>query len=649
MTSTEASEALLSSTTARRNLIIGTAGHIDHGKTVLVKALTGRDTDRLAEEKERGISIDLGFAPLTLSDGSVVGIVDVPGHENFVRNMMAGATGVDLALLVVAADDGVMPQTREHLAILELLGVSRGVVAITKIDTVESDLVELVVDEVSELLDETPLVNAPVVPVSAVTGEGISELRQAIEREASSVRLKDEELPARMPIDRVFTLKGIGTVVTGTLWSGSLAGGQKLELLPQREEVRVRSLEVHDSEREEVFAGERVAVNLAGTPRESVSRGDVLAEPGLLQPTWMADARVRVLADWPRAVKRGARIRFHHGTREVLGRIYPLEGEQISPGQAVPAQLRLEEKVVLVPGDRFVMRSYSPVTTIGGGAIVDAHPVKHRLQDPEALDQFARLESKDAAEMAAVHLQRAGRPLAAAAVARASGLPPSLVYEGLQTLAGAGKAVTFGDGPARLYLWRDRYDRLEEMTVSSLEKYHAAKPLTAGMAKETLKKQLVPDWDARSADIFMDSLEKAGAIEAEGKLVRLPGATAAVTSEQQSALDSIVERIQANLFAPPTVSELAAELGQPRQAASELLAIAEQDGRLVRVSPELYFSSAAVAEIEERLRANISADGITVGDFKNLISTSRKYAVPLLEYFDRNRVTARVGDVRKLR
>jgi selenocysteine-specific elongation factor len=639
----------LSPNTPRRNLIIGTAGHIDHGKTVLVKALTGRDTDRLAEEKERGISIDLGFAPLTLSDGSVIGVVDVPGHENFVRNMMAGATGVDLALLVVAADDGVMPQTREHLAILELLGVRRGVVAITKIDTVDSEMVELVDDEVAELLEDTPLEGSPIVPVSAVTGEGIDELRGAIEREAASVRLRDEELPARMPIDRVFTLRGIGTVVTGTLWSGSLSVGQRLELLPQGEEVRVRSLEVHDSEREEVFAGERVAVNLAGTPRDSVSRGDVLAEPGVLRPTWMADARVRVLADWPKAVKRGARIRFHHGTREVLGRIYPMEGERIAPGQGVPSQLRLEEKVVLVPGDRFVMRSYSPVTTIGGGIIVDTHPVKHRLHDPEALDQFAKLESGEAAALAAVHLQRAGRPLSASALAQSSGIPLSIIYEGLEALAVAGPAVTFGEGQARLYLLRDRYIQLLETTLVALERFHTEKPLAAGMAKETLKKQLVPDWDARSADVFMDALEKAGAIEAEGRLVRLPGAGASVTSEQESALDSIVVRIQASPFAPPTVSELSAEMGQPKQATSELLALAEKDGRLVRVSPELYFSRAAVADIEAKLRASVSPAGITVSDFKNMLSTSRKYALPLLEYFDRTRVTARVGDVRKLR
>ena len=305
--------------------------------------------------------------------------------------------------------------------------------------------------------------------------------------------------------------------------------------------------------------------------------------------------------------------------------------------------------MVLVPGDRFVMRSYSPVTTIGGGAIVDAHPVKHRLFDPEALDQFARLEAGEPAEVAAVHLGRAGRPLTAAALAGASGVPLSIIAAGLAALTGDSRAVTFGEGPARLYLARERDEELRAMTVAALEKFHADKPLAAGIAKETLKKQLLPDWDARSADVFMDALEGAGTVEAEGKLVRLPGAGASVTTEQESTLASIVERIEASPFAPPTVSELSAELGQQRQATSELLSLAEKDGRLVRVSPELYFSRQAVADVEEKLRAGVGPDGITVSDFKNMVSTSRKYALPLLEYFDRTRVTARVGDVRKLR
>ncbi|MHB8895385.1 MAG: selenocysteine-specific translation elongation factor [Candidatus Geothermincolia bacterium] len=632
-----------------RNLIIGTAGHIDHGKTVLVKALTGRDTDRLAEEKERGISIDLGFAPLQLSDGSTVGIVDVPGHENFVRNMMSGATGVDLALLVVAADDGVMPQTREHLAILDLLGVQRGVVAITKIDTVDPELVPLVEDEVNELLEGTPLEGSPVVPVSGITSEGIDRLRTVIEAQAGQVRLKDEALPTRMPIDRVFTLRGIGTVVTGTLWSGTVSTGQKLEALPRGDEARVRSLQVHDVDRETAFAGERVAINIAGAAKDRIARGDVLAAPSHLRPTYMADARVRILRSWTKPVRRGARIRFHHGTREVLGRIYPLDGQQLGPGDSRAAQIRLEERVVVAPGDRFVIRSYSPVTTIGGGVVVDAHPAKHKLRDPEAIRQFDELESSDDVRRVEVYLDRSPQPVTEKSLVLRSGLPPAVVGAGIAGLMKAGRAVAFGDKASPVYLSAARYGEARQAVTSTLTAYHSAKPLSEGMAKETLKNKALSAWDARSADIFMDSLAREGAIESSGTIARIPGATAAVTTEQEDLLNDILGRVSANPVSPPTVSELAAELDQTRQSVAELLAVAEKDRRVVRVSPDLFFSPDALAGIEATLREKTGPQGISVSDFKTAIGTSRKFALPLLEYFDRNRVTARVGDVRMLR
>jgi selenocysteine-specific elongation factor len=639
----------LNDAAARRNIIIGTAGHIDHGKTVLVKALTGRDTDRLAEERERGISIDLGFAPLVLSDGSIAGIVDVPGHENFVRNMMAGATGVDLALLVVAADDGVMPQTREHFAILDLLGVREAVVAITKIDTVEPDLIPLVEDEVHDLLAGTPLEGSPVVPLSAITGEGIDDLRGLIEQQAQRVRLKDERLPARMPIDRVFTLRGIGTVVTGTLWSGSLSAGQKLEVLPRGEEVRVRSLQVHDATREEAFAGERVAVNLAGIAKDRLSRGDVLAEQGYLRPTFMVDARVRILRDWPKPVKRGARMRFHHGTREVLGRIYPLDAAALGAGDSKASQMRLEERVVVAPGDRFVIRSYSPVTTIGGGVVIDAHPGKHKVVDPVALEQFTLLESGSESERVGVLLSRSATPATARALVLASGLDPALVDRALDELAARGDAVRLEDKTAPLYFSAAAYAAARDSITSALEGFHEAKPLAEGMAKETLKNKVLPRWDSRQADIILERLASEGAIESAGNIVRIPGSSTSVSTEEEQLLSSIIERITAGSVSPPTVSELSAEFDLKRQSAAELLMVAEKDGRLVRVSPELYFSPVAIDTIEKELREATGPEGITVSDFKSAIGTSRKFALPLLEYFDRLRVTARVGDLRKLR
>ena len=633
----------------RRNLIIGTAGHIDHGKTVLVKALTGKDTDRLAEEKERGISIDLGFAPLELSDGSVVGIVDVPGHENFVRNMMAGATGVDLALLVVAADDGVMPQTREHLAILDFLGVSRGVVAISKTDLVGEDLVKLVTEEVRELLESSALKKSMIIPVSAVTGSGINELKKELERVAGEVRLKDEALPARLPIDRVFTLKGIGTVVTGTLWSGTIKNGEHLEISPAGRPVRVRSLGVHGSERDNVYAGERVAANLAGVSKMDVTRGDVLLAPGYLKPTYMVDARVTLLRQRAKPLKRGTRLRFHHGTRELLGRVYPLEGEAVAPGEARPCQLRLEARAVCAMGDRFVLRSYSPVTTIGGGTVVDAHPPKHKLRDEAALRQFKDLESGEPEKAVAVYLSRAVEPLSVGDLVLESGLAPVIVDGGIEALVSIGGAAALGDRAPALYLPSERYGEIEESIKRSLREFHAEKPLADGMVKETLKKKVLGSWDRKAAEVFLDSLLRQGALESHGKVISLPGGKATVTEEQVHLIDQIVKMIEHHAFSPPTLSELSAELSLDRQMLSDLIAIAEKQGGVCRVSPELYFSPGAIKQIEKSLRESIRPEGITVSEFRTLIGTTRKYALPLLEYFDRMKITSRVGDVRKLR
>ena len=632
----------------RRNVVIGTAGHIDHGKTVLVKALTGRNTDRLAEEQERGISIDLGFAPFLLSDGSIAGIVDVPGHENFIRNMMSGATGVDLALLVVAADDGVMPQTREHLAILDLLGVSSAVVAVTKTDLAGEEFVELVTDEVKDLLDGTGLAGSPVIPVSAVFGEGIDALKEELERQTGLVRLKDEQLPARLPIDRVFTLKGIGTVVTGTLWSGTVGDTDHLELLPGGMGVRLRSLQVHDRSRDTVFAGERVAANLAGVSHGDVTRGDVLVTPGTFRPTHMVDASVTVLGDWKRPLRRGTRLRFHHGTREVMGRIYPLEGDRVSPGETRPAQLRLESVAVCAPGDRFIIRSYSPVTTIGGGTVVDAHPVKHKASGVRTVSYFHELQAGGARSLA-VFLARARKPVTADDLVLDSGLPPSAVREGLERLVNNEEAVPFSRRVQAAYLASDRYEELAGNVERVLGEFHRAKPLAEGIAKETLKKKALEGWDSLAGETLIEDLVAEGRLESNGNLVRLPGASASVSEEQERTLADITGRIRQKPVSPPSLGELSEMLGMSRQALSELLEVAQRDGTIVRVSPDLHFSRDALDDIKETLTSAASGDGITVSDFRKLIGTSRKYALPLLEYFDRVRFTVRVGDLRKLR
>lgn len=632
----------------QRNIIIGTAGHIDHGKTVLVRALTGKDTDRLAEEKERGISIDLGFAPLELPDGSVAGIVDVPGHENFIRNMMAGATGIDLALLVVAADDGVMPQTREHLAILDLLGVSKAVVAITKSDLVDVELLELVREDIRDLLNGTPLQGSPVIAVSAVKSSGIDDLITELEKRSSEIKLKNTVMPARLPIDRVFTLKGIGTVVTGTLWSGTINNSDHLEILPGLLPVRVRSLQVHDSGRDTVYAGERVAANLAGLSTDDVIRGDVLASPGYLIPTYTVDANVRLLAA-SRMLKRGTRIRFHHGTRELLGRIYPLERNEIKPGENAPAQIRLESKAIVIPGDRFIIRSYSPVTTIGGGTVVDAHPQKHKLKDPAAVSDFHKLESFDAKTQLEVHLSRTAKPVLLESLAAKTGLDLETARLALVELISSGGALILGDHNTGYFISSERYQKQEKNVLLILSDFHKENPLVSGMPKETLKTKALADWDNRPADLLLSNMINEKKIEVDGKLVRTSGAKAQTTDAEAQLLQKIIGELESNPFQPPSLKELADITGNDVKLIRGLLGIAMEDGRVTMISNDLFFSRKSILEIQDKLRTSIGKEGISVSDFRQMINTTRKYAVPLLEYFDREKFTLRTGDRRTIR
>lgn len=379
-------------------MIIGTAGHIDHGKTVLIKALTGVDTDRLSEEKERGISIDLGFAEFKLPSGRVAGVVDVPGHEAFIKNMLAGATGFDLVLLVVAADDGVMPQTKEHLAIIDTLGVRRGVVAITKTDLVDEDMVGLVEEDVRDLLKGTALEVSPVVEVSAVTGRGIQELLEILDKESAEVAPREVSRRWRLPIDRVFTLKGVGTVITGTLWSGVIKPEDNAVILPGGKQVRVRSVQVHNKTVPEARAGNRVAVNLPGVERAALSRGDWLASIGFLRPTGMFDADLTLLKGAPAPLKNWARIRVHHGTAEVMARLVLLDRDVLQPGGRIPVELRLEKPLVVKSGDRFIVRSYSPMLTIGGGVVLESHARRRRRYDKATMELLTAIEERNTAK-----------------------------------------------------------------------------------------------------------------------------------------------------------------------------------------------------------------------------------------------------------
>jgi selenocysteine-specific elongation factor len=627
-----------------RRLILGTAGHIDHGKTALVRALTGVDTDRLPEEKRRGITIDLGFARLPLSGGLELGVVDVPGHEAFVRNMLAGATGFDLALLVIAADEGVMPQTREHLAIIELLGVRAGVVALTKIDLVDDEWLALVLDDVREQLRATSFAGAPVVPVSAVTGAGLDELRQALARVADNVRERAGDDLFRMPVDRVFTVHGTGTVVTGTVWSGAVRREDALLLLPSGLTARARGVQVHGAEVESAGAGQRVAIALAGADRERAARGargEVLVREAAWQPASAISARIRLIpgTDWELVQRQ--RVRFHLGTAELLGRVRLLGKERLGPGEAGWARIALEAPAVARAGDRFVIRSYSPVTTIGGGVVYEPDASRRKRLDGEAaalLEQL--LDAPEESVRARVTLAGwSGAGLTRLPVETPH--PPAAVAESLARLEAAGAVRRVGERVfAAAVVAQARTDLL-----AAVDAFHARSPLRAGLDLEELRRAL----DARAADAaplaeaLLEELVQEGVLAVRGHVVARAGFTPRLTEEQAAARDRLAALFETAALAPPAVEELPAELRQ-RKDFWPLLKLLEAEGRILAITGETFVSARAIAQARTLLLERLAGQGpLGPADFRDVLPVSRKHLIPLLEYFDRCGVTLKKG------
>ncbi|HEU4753907.1 MAG TPA: selenocysteine-specific translation elongation factor, partial [Armatimonadota bacterium] len=517
--------------TSSQHFIIGTAGHVDHGKTALIRALTGAETDRLREEQERGMSIDLGFADFTLPSGRKAGVIDVPGHERFLKNMLAGAGGIDLVLLVIAADEGVMPQTREHLDILNILQTRKGVVVLTKADLVEPDWLELVQEDIRSALGGTFLEHAPMVPVSSLTGQGIPELKALLDRMAEEITTRTIVGPWRLPIDRAFTIRGFGTVVTGTLVAGVARVGDRVEVLPRRLETRIRSLQVHGAGVEFAEAGTRVAMNLAGVELEEIHRGDVAAPPGTYTPTQALDARLDVLENCPREVKNRTRVRVYLGTAEVLARLNLLDADQIEPGGSGLVQLRLETPTVAAKGDRYVLRFYSPMETIGGGSVIDPNPPRHKRFDEAVLANTRVKEKGTPDELVAEAVQRAGlAPIAPPAVAQGLGIPVEEVRALMQALKERGELVPI-EGETVLH--RHRLDAAEYQFLNTLSEFHAAQPMRTGMSREELRSRLSRQMDAKSFNLVLGRLESEGRIAAEGGRVRLAGHQPQLTPEQQ--------------------------------------------------------------------------------------------------------------------
>ncbi len=636
-----------------RDLILGTAGHIDHGKTSLVKALTGIDTDRLPEEKARGITIDIGFAHLDLGDYRL-GIVDVPGHERFVKNMLAGATGIDLAVLVVAADDSVMPQTREHLEILRLLGLKHGVIALTKADLVDDTTREVVELEVRELVKGTFLENAPLVATSAQTGRGIDELKAAIKAECEKVAVKRAAEWFRLPIDRAFVVQGHGTVVTGSVTSGGVKVGDELEWHKgdgTKETVRVRSLNNHGRPVEEVHRGQRGAINLAGVPHEAVRRGQELATPGYLVPSKILTVRLHALADSRRAIKHRLPVRLHVGTAEVMATVSVLDLDQIDPGKWAIAQLFLDEPVTAVWGQPFVVRDSSAEHTLGGGQVLQPRAVKLRRRHLESLERVERLWADDPATRAELAAWFAGfHGFTPGDLVRDDGVGPDQAEGLVGLLAAAGRVAELTLPPnRRLLIHADRVGELEEQILKTVGELHEQNPLVTNHDRGKALARLDYVGDEALLQAVTDRLVKAKKLVGDARRIARADFKPKLSANQRKLKDKIVEEHKKAAFQPPEPASFANQAGGNAAALRDIYEVACAEGLLVRVTDELFLHADAEGEMRRRVRERLAAGpGATVAEIRDLLGTTRKYAVPLCEYLDRTGVTRREGDLRVL-
>ena len=640
-----------------KSIIIGTAGHIDHGKTALVRALTGVDADRLPEEKRRGITIDIGFADLDLGDVRI-GFVDVPGHERFVKNMLAGAHGIDVVALVIAADESVMPQTREHFDICRLLGVRQGLVVITKKDLVEEDLLQLVRAEAEELVAGSFLEDAPVITVSSRTGEGIEELKTALRVAGQRAPSRSSDFITRLPIDRAFTMRGFGAVVTGTLIAGEISEGEELEILPAPSltvgflpgtRVRVRGVQVHGAPVGRAVAGQRTAINLGGVEVAEIERGMTLTLPGRLRPTQIIDAQVQMLADAPRGLRSRQRVRVHLGAAEVFARVRVLEdGGEIKPGKNGFAQLRFESPVVGVLGDRFILRSYSPSRTIGGGRILDAFALKHRSREVTAVrERLSALLGGERATQLSSFVENANGLRRADIAARTAWRDE--VIEAAAKDALAGDAIVDAEG---VLISRARVDELKRAVLEGVAAHHKREPLSRGFGKEILRERHFAHAPAEIFRAVLSQLESSGALVSEKDIVRVRAHTRELSDADEQLREALEKAYRDAALSAPSMSEAFASAGISAAAqphGRKILQLLIDSGVLVRVAGEMFFHRVALDDLTRKLRAHAARGrdrSIDVAAFKELAGISRKYAIPLLEYLDRQRVTRREGDRR---
>lgn len=621
------------------NIIIGTAGHIDHGKSTLIKALTGMQTDTTQEEQERGLSINLGFAYFDLPSGRRVGIIDVPGHERFIKNMLAGAQGINLILLVIDANEGVMPQTREHVNILNLLGVEDYIVVLSKADTVDDELLELVAEDIREQFQGTPIETAPVIPVDSLSGRGLPELISILDTKAAGVKPMNLTAEPRLNIDRVFSVKGFGTVITGTLLEGMLHNDQDLVIYPSEMPVKVRNLQVHEKNVATAQAGQRTAVNLSGVKVTDITRGDILTTPGNLIKSYMADARVKVLKDYGRPLKLWDRVRVYIGTDEIMARVVPLGEEEIPAGGEGFIQLRMEKEFAAKFGDRLILRAYSPMVTLGGGQILDPATQKHKRFDESIIRS---LELRDSNEQDAVildFLMNSDEPLVQekTILANIHG-EKEAVRSQLEEIRNRGQVLEI-EGQ---YISAERLEEVRKETRRILRTFHQEFPLKAGMPREDLKSRNKYVVKGKQYDLLAQRMAKEGTIIIQGSLAKLPDFEVAYTAKQSKIRKELEMRLKEGGFSPETMKELA-----PDKGSQEVLG--SMDDVVVRLSPEIIMHREFYDKATTRMLQLTKAQGkISLAEFRDLLGTSRKYAVALLDYYDRIGITVRQGDYRVL-
>jgi len=633
-----------------RQIILGTAGHIDHGKTSLIKAVTGINTDRLKEEQDRGITIELGFASLDLPSGQHVGIVDVPGHEKFVKNMVAGATGIDMVAMVIAADEGIMPQTREHMEICTLLGVAHGMVVLTKIDLVDEEWMELVQEDIADFTRDTFLDGAPVVPVSSTTGDGIQEFVTALDSIASQLPERPHSTLFRLPVDRVFTMKGFGTVITGSLVSGRVQVGQNIEIYPSGIRSKVRRIQVHNQSVEDAGAGLRTAINFQGLDKEQVNRGDVLSTPGDLEPTYMVDLETHFLKSNSKPMKNRTRVRFHTGTSEILGYLILLDREDFQPGETAFTQIRLEAPVALVKDDRFVIRSYSPIRTIGGGRVLNPFPGKHKRFREETMDLLKGWASGSTEEIVSLHIKAGGFQGESFGHLRLmSNTNEKELDRVLQGLLSR-KEVIQAERDHRIFVHHSVFEQLRKDIQDVLDQYHTQNPLKPGIPKEELKSKLPDVMGGKLFALVLKQMLQSQEISQEGEVVRAASHTVSLAADQKGIREKIVALYRNGALMPPYFKEVSADLDVDPKSAKDVLMLLVDEGEVIKVKEDLYFHREAIDQLRTRLVDYLKDNGeISTPQFKEMTGATRKYVIPLIEYFDAKNVTIRIGDTRKLR